>query len=57
MLSVATSRAARAGEAAKDTELAEKREDREWLDKRHNAKPESYLSAKESLAFVRRIAN
>ena len=39
------------------TELEEMREDREWLDKLNNAKPAPYLGAKESLAFLRRIAN
>ena len=38
-------------------ELEEVREDREWLDKLSKAKAEPYLSAKESLAFLRRIAN
>ena len=38
-------------------ELEEVREDREWLDKIRNAKPVPYLGAKESLAFLRRIAN
>ena len=38
-------------------ELEEVREDHEWLEKIRNAKPAPCLSTKESLAFLRRIAN
>ena len=57
MTSVDTLRDMRAEKTAADSELEEAREDREWLDKLNNAKPEPYLGAKESLAFLRRIAN